>query len=278
MKKNTFIFLLLIPLISISACSSKTSNKIKIEANTEKSNINIEKPITYSYESLDKLPQKYNSQLAEKNGDVVNIKGKSANIEKLDKFVEDYKNNKVNIGNMVRITVYTDEGDAIIQDLTIDSEGIKLIEDMTRDNFSSAENRNKTEYNIVDIWRTIKVDGIFYIAKTDKGEEKILFYDRQVINSNDISQIKTNENNKISEINMTWGEFLDLYLKENPQVKYYNPRTDINIDHKVRVVKIEYPNGLESKAGFYSYALITEVYEAKTGELLTSAGEYKNKR
>lgn len=176
MKKTTIIFSFLVMLITISACSSKASYKAKIEEKTVKSTINVEKSITNLYETLYKLPPKYNSELAKKNGDVVNIKGRNSNIEKLDKFIEAYQNKKANVGNMVRITKYTVEGDAMICDLIIDSEGIKLIEDMTRDNFSNAEGRKITEYKIVDISKTKKAEGISYIAKTDKGEEKNLFF------------------------------------------------------------------------------------------------------
>jgi len=175
MKKITIISSLLLMLITISACSSKASYKTKAEEKTVKSTINVEKSITTPYDTLGKLPQKYYSQLAEKNGDVVNIKGRNFNIEKLDKFIETYQNKKANAGDMVRITKYTVEGDAMICDLIIDSEGIKLIEDMTRDNFSNAEGRKITEYKIVDVSKTKKAEGISYIAKTDKGEEKFLF-------------------------------------------------------------------------------------------------------
>ncbi|MDF2885092.1 MAG: hypothetical protein K0R54_5663 [Clostridiaceae bacterium] len=82
MKKIIVMLSFLAVLITISACSSKTSYK------TGTSAINSEKSITNSYEALDKLPRKYSSELAEKNGDVVNIKGRSSNIEKLDKFIE----------------------------------------------------------------------------------------------------------------------------------------------------------------------------------------------
>lgn len=170
MKRITIMLSLLVVLIIISACSSKTSYK------TGTSTLNSEKSITNSYEALNKLPQKYSSELAEKNGDVVNIKGRSSNIEKLDKFIEAYQNKKANAGNMVRITKYTNEGDAIICDLIINSEGIKLIEDTTRDNFSNKEGRKEAEYKIADISKIKEAEGISYIAKTDKGEEKLLFF------------------------------------------------------------------------------------------------------
>lgn len=143
MKKIINMFLVLIITISISACSSKPSNTIESEEKPLVSPINVEKNKIDSYEELDKLPQKYNSELALKNGDVVNVKGKNYNLEKLDKFFETYKTNKAELGDVVRITKYTTEGDAIICDLIVDKGGIKLIEDSTRDNFSSTENRKK---------------------------------------------------------------------------------------------------------------------------------------
>jgi hypothetical protein len=176
MKKFIAIFSVLIMSVLISACYSKTPNKTKTEEKILTSTINVEKPISNSYEELGKLPQKYNSELAQKNGDVVNAKGGNYNIEKLDKFIETYKNKKADVSDMIRITTYTVEGDAIIRDLIIDSDGIKLIEDITRDNFSSAENRKKTEFEVVDILKINKTEGISYIAKTDKGEEKFLFF------------------------------------------------------------------------------------------------------
>ena len=175
MKKIITMFLVFVISISISACSSKTPNTTELEEQPLLSTTNDEKAITSSYEELDKLPQKYNSELAQKNGDVVNSKVKDYNIEKLDKFIENYKNKKAKAGDMVRITNYTTEGDAIIYDLIIESIGIKLIEDSTRDNFSNTENRKKTEYQVIDIVKVNKTEGVFYMAKTDKGEEKFLF-------------------------------------------------------------------------------------------------------
>jgi hypothetical protein len=181
MKKIITMISVLIISISISACSSKTSNTIKSEETPPLSTTNVKESITNTYEQLDKLPQKYNSELALKNGDVVNGKIKSYNIEKLDRFIETYKNKKADVAEMVRITSYTTEGDAIISDLIIDSEGTKLIEDSTRDKFSNTENRKKTEYKIVDIRKINKVEGIFYMAVTDKGEERFLFFQRNII-------------------------------------------------------------------------------------------------
>lgn len=88
----------------------------------------------------------------------------------------------------------------------------------------------------------------------------------------------TNNGTEIAEINTTWNGSLDSYMKENPGVKDFNPNKDISKDQKVRVVKIEYLHGLESKNGFYNYALITNVYDSKTSELLSSSGYYANSK
>lgn len=77
---------------------------------------------------------------------------------------------------MVRIIKYSTEGDAVISDLIIDSEGVKLLEDMTRDKFSTPENQKISEFKIVDIYVTNKSGSTFYTAKTNKGEEIDLFY------------------------------------------------------------------------------------------------------
>jgi hypothetical protein len=91
------------------------------------------------------------------------------------------------------------------------------------------------------------------------------------------SQTKTNKGKNIAEANTTWEECLNSYLKE-PDDEYYNPRQDLSKDHKVRVVKVEYTNGVMCKNGFYNYGLITNVFDEKTGELLTSAGHYTNSK
>ncbi|MDR3586305.1 MAG: hypothetical protein P4L59_13445 [Desulfosporosinus sp.] len=96
--------------------------------------------------------------------------------------------------------------------------------------------------------------------------------------STDIPTTLANVGNKIAEIYTTWGGYLDLYMKENPDNTHYNPRQDISKEHKVRVVKMEYPNGLESRYGFFNYALIITVYDARTSELLTSAGQWAHSK
>lgn len=166
MKKWFIIFLFLIMSSFICACSAKTSNEIKPP----------KKSTSFSYKELDSLPKNYDSELAQKNGDVVGIHLKIYNIEKLDKFMELFKKQKTDIQEMVRVTTYTVEGDAIIHDLIISNKGMKLIEDNTRDKFSNTENRIKREYKVIDFYKQNGNNGISYVAKTSSGEEiPILF-------------------------------------------------------------------------------------------------------
>jgi hypothetical protein len=45
----------------------------------------------------------------------------------------------------------------------------------------------------------------------------------------------------------------------------------------VRVIKIKYPEGLDTKAGFYKNAVSTDVFDAETGNLIESTvtGDYQ---
>ncbi len=176
MKKILITVTIAIMIISISACSLKTSSNTKKADKAISSAIKIEKSKVNSCLPLDKLPSQYPIDLAVKNGDVVNTNYNSANVDKLDKFIEHYHNKKTKVGDMVRTIKYTTEGATVISDLIVDSEGVKLLEDMTRDGFSSTENRKITEFKIVDIFARKKSGSVFYTAKTDKGEEIDLFY------------------------------------------------------------------------------------------------------
>lgn len=83
------------------------------------------------------------------------------------------------------------------------------------------------------------------------------------------------------EFNTTWKGYKTWYLKSHiDDSTYYNPipGKSITDNHKVRVVKTEYPDGYESKAGFFPKASIIVVYDAKTGGVLTSVGHYYGKQ
>jgi hypothetical protein len=109
--------------------------------------------------------------------------------------------------------------------------------------------------------------GLFSGSKLPK-EQTVATTDNQQTNSSE-------PKNSSVETKTTWGEFLAGYVKDNPNVKFYNPNPQIPTGHEIRVVKTEYPNGLESKAGFYPYATVISVFDMKTGNILTSIGEYR---
>lgn len=118
----------------------------------------------------------YKPEIAQQNDDVVCVHGNNDNIEKLEQFIERYKNSKANISDMVRVTTYTIEGDAIIQDLTVTGEkAMKLRIDSSRDTFGSVD---LTEYNIVDIFTKEENDNLLYMVKTDKNIDITICYSR----------------------------------------------------------------------------------------------------
>jgi len=82
----------------------------------------------------------YTSETAIKNGDVVAVHSQQYNVEKLDKFIENVKND---IKDNVRITRYTIEGGAVITDLNYDGENINYTNDNTRDKFGKQIIENK---------------------------------------------------------------------------------------------------------------------------------------
>jgi hypothetical protein len=135
-------------------------------SNTSKASENLERNLSSNYENLNKLPQEYSPELAQKNGDVVRVNGIVYNVEKLDKLIE---NTKIINADMIRITTYTDEGDAIIYDLIKSAGGFELTVDNTRDKFSSKQDRKIREYDITDISKQNANGGTTYIAKNDKG-------------------------------------------------------------------------------------------------------------
>jgi len=130
-----------------------------------------ENPTPNSYMELDKIPAEYDPKTATKNGDVVGLHGRGYNVKKLEDFVEGFKKKSLNIGDMIRITSYTIEGYAIIHDLIISNEGIKLIEDRTRNKFAHPSDRIKVYYNVIGINVDKRNNLIVYTVITDKGEE-----------------------------------------------------------------------------------------------------------
>lgn len=130
-----------------------------------------EKVILENNSENKEFPERYTSEMAKANGDVVNGLKETVNINKLDRFI---KNTESKIKDNVRIVSYTDEGDAILTDLMYEGRDIIAIADYTRDKFSAPENRTKTQYKISKILKVSESEDIIYKAITDEGVELFL--------------------------------------------------------------------------------------------------------
>lgn len=172
MEKATIISLILIMYFFTSSHFSKAFiMPIKPHEKSVALIMHNENPIENSYENLDKLPQDYNYFLAVENGDVVSVQGIGYNVNKLNNFIEAFKSQSLKVGDILRITKYTIEGDPTIQDLIVDKGSIKLIIDNTRHKFGPIEDRKKTEYQVADIFVENKNNRIYYRVKTNTSEE-----------------------------------------------------------------------------------------------------------
>lgn len=165
MKKLIGIISILIIFFSFYSYSSPVWNETEIDLETSFSQD--------SYKRLWDLPKLYNFDISKKFGDVIGIYGKSYNIEKLDRFIKSFNNNQK---DMVRVTVFTTEGDAIIKDLIIDPKNKKIVIDNTRDQKAKKEDRKIKEYKIYAVVKKEDENGILYTAKTVNGQDKKLLY------------------------------------------------------------------------------------------------------
>jgi hypothetical protein len=134
----------------------------------------LEKPNSTNNVESETLPLYYKSDLALKNGDVVELGDKCYNLEKLEKFLEAFKGRKPYEEDRIRITGYTKEGDACINELIATNEGVKLITDNTRDKWTSEVRRKRAEHKVVDFYTENIFDGVGYTALTDTGEKILL--------------------------------------------------------------------------------------------------------
>jgi len=135
--------------------------------------------------------------LAKENGDIVNVHGDISNIENLDDFLESFNSKK---DDMIRLTSYTIEGDAIISDIIISGGNVKLLIDSTRDEFSSTEDRKITDYIVTDILKQTRDNSIEYVAKLINDEEILLIRFEDPLTSSDMpfKDLKATEVEKIS--------------------------------------------------------------------------------
>jgi hypothetical protein len=83
---------------------------------------------------------------------------------------------------------------------------------------------------------------------------------------------QTKDSQIISKELKTWGN----YVKDE---KEEGTNYQIDPNSMVRVIKIKYPEGLATKAGFYKNAVSIDVFDAETGNLIESTvtGDYQGR-
>lgn len=92
-----------------------------------------------------------------------------------------------------------------------------------------------------------------------------LMFEKNILKKIDKNQIKTNKSSIKSCTLKTWGKHI---AEDDPSDKNLSRLVDDN--RKVYVVKTSYPDGIDTKAGFYANATLISVYDAQTGDLLKS--------
>jgi hypothetical protein len=136
-RKITIVFVVLTMSLLISAYSFKTYSMNNLKEKLSGAIATDEDFSPSNYLSLDKLPKDYGWQLAAKNGDVVARWDVAFNFEKMDKFYKAYQQKTLRAGDMIRIAIYTFEGDPLIKDLIFTGDGFDLIIDDTRISYQS---------------------------------------------------------------------------------------------------------------------------------------------
>lgn len=117
---------------------------------------------------------------------------------------------------------------------------------------------------------------------TKYNENPIPIYtdNSEKVNKNFVSEekceesiVKTKTSHKKSSELKQWNK----YLKDEKKDIVNHQISDSRM---VRVIKTEYPDGLDTKAGFYANAILTTVFDAETGTLLESTvtGDYQGKK
>lgn len=125
------------------------------------------------YKELEELPQDYPSDLARQNGDVVGTYNKVYNLEKLEVFLDAWKRG---YSGTIRVTTYTDEGDAVIDVLMSSNDVLKLVHDNTRDRFSNINSRVVTEYTVTGILKRSSDNGTCYDARLEDGKDMTFLF------------------------------------------------------------------------------------------------------
>ena len=106
-----------------------------------------------------------------------------------------------------------------------------------------------------------------YVANDKKDASNFVSEDKCLKN------IVQTETSKIKSSTLTtWKQYV---TDEKEEAINYQ----IDDNRMVRVIKIEYPDGLDTKAGFYKNAVSTIVFDAESGNLITSVvtGDYQGR-
>lgn len=170
LKKKTLIFLILCLTVSFTACTKSRQEVIKCESVKNETTV-IDSKTSYNEKFItEKLPKQYKSSMAINDGDIVGVHGKAYNIEKLDKFIENIDNKQKDI---VRVAIYTTEGDAIVSILQFDGAEFNFTVDTTRDDYGT---KKITKYKAYEIVKETKNNGVYYIVKGDNLDNYPLIY------------------------------------------------------------------------------------------------------
>lgn len=118
------------------------------------------------YKDVRDLPDKYTIEMAKNMGDIVIGKDKSYNQNRLDKFIENVKNDSP---DKVQIVKYTEEGYPLIEQLYYTGESLSLITDNTRQKDILNDYREINTYKVKSIEKELKLDGFLYKANLEDG-------------------------------------------------------------------------------------------------------------
>lgn len=131
------------------------------------------------------------------------------------------------------------------------------------------------ENNAQPIGENKHVDNPKPIFTANKNATGVSFKSKdEILKIVDKNQEKGTNSSVKSIDSKTWSQHIS---EDDPSSKDIDLQVDS--DRNVWVVKTDYPNGLDTKAGFYDKATLTTVFDAETGQMLKSkvTGQYKGK-
>lgn len=107
-----------------------------------------------------------------------------------------------------------------------------------------------------------------YVKNNDKTEADFVPVEKCLQNI-----VKTDTSCVVSKELKTWGQHL---IDDKEEVVNYQ----MDPERMVRVIRTEFPDGLDTKAGFFNKAVLTTVFDAETGNLIEShvTGDCMEKR